>query len=117
VDGRGVPARSIIACTVVGLACVFASVLSPSLVFAFLVNASGATMVFVYTLTVIAAIRLGIGGGMLVWGRYVAVAAMLGVLAAMALTPELAPQFQASLGFLGLVLIAAAATRKRRRTQ
>jgi hypothetical protein len=32
----------------------------------------------------------------------------------MALTPDLAPQFWASMGFLGLVLIAAAATRKRR---
>ena len=114
VDSRGVPARSIIACTLVGLACVFASVLSPSLVFAFLVNASGATMVFVYSLVVVAAIRMGVGGGFLRWGRFVAVAAMLGVLAAMALTPDLAPQFWASMGFLGLVLIAAAATRKRR---
>ena len=109
----GVPARSIMACMMVGFACVLASVVSPSVVFAFLVNASGATMVFVYMLVVIAAIRLGIGSGMLGWARYVAVAAMLGVLAAMVLTPDLAPQFWASLGFLGLVLIAAAATRRR----
>ena len=114
VDRRGVPSRSIIACTLVGLACVFASVLSPSVVFAFLVNASGAIMIFVYTLTVVAALRLGVGsGGLLGWGRFVAIAAMLGVMAAMALTPDLAPQFWASLGFLGLVLLAAALTRRR----
>ncbi|MEI6486432.1 MAG: amino acid permease [Sphingomonadales bacterium] len=113
VDGRGVPARSILACTAVGFACVAASVLSPSVVFAFLVNASGATMLLVYMLVVVAAIRLKIGSGMLAWGRHVAVAAMLGVLAAMALTPDLAPQFQASIGFMGLVLLAAALTRRR----
>ena len=73
-DSRGVPARSIIACTLVGLACVFASVLSPSLVFAFLVNASGATMLFVYSLVVVAAIRMGIGGG------FILVPAMLYIL-------------------------------------
>jgi GABA permease len=109
----GVPARSILACTAVGFACVLASVVSPSVVFAFLVNASGATMVFVYSFVVVAAIRMGVGGGFITWGRYVAVAAMLAVLAAMALTPDLAPQFWASMGFLGLVLLAAAATRKR----
>jgi L-asparagine transporter-like permease len=109
----GVPARSILACTAVGFVCVLASVVSPSVVFAFLVNASGATMVFVYSFVVVAAIRMGVGGGFISWGRYVAVAAMLAVLAAMALTPDLAPQFWASMGFLGLVLLAAAATRKR----
>jgi len=109
----GVPARSILACTAVGFACVLASVVSPSVVFAFLVNASGATMVFVYSFVVVAAIRMGVGGGFISWGRYVAVAAMLAVLAAMALTPDLAPQFWTSMGFLGLVLLAAAATRKR----
>lgn len=109
----GVPARSILACMAVGFVCVLASVVSPSVVFAFLVNASGATMVFVYSFVVVAAIRMGVGGGFISWGRYVAVAAMLAVLAAMALTPDLAPQFWASMGFLGLVLLAAAATRKR----
>lgn len=114
IDRRGVPARSIIACTAVGFASVVASVLSPGVVFAFLVNASGAIIIFVYMLTVIAAIRLKVGTGpLLSWGRYAAVAAMLAVLVAMARTPELAVQLYASLGCLALVLIAAAVTQRR----
>ena len=61
-----------------------------------------------------AAIRMGMGTGPLLrWGRYVAVAAMLAVLAAMAGTPELAAQLYASLGCLGVVLAAASITRRR----
>ncbi len=114
VDRRGVPARAILACTAVGFAAVMASVLSPGGIFAFLVNASGAIIIFVYLLTVVAAIRMGVGTGpLLLWGRYVAVAAMLAVLLAMARTPDLAVQLYASLGCLGVVLAAAAITRKR----
>lgn len=112
IDGRGVPARAILACTAVGFACVAASVLSPSLVFAFLINASGALMLFVYMLTVAAAIRLGVGTGIAGWGRWLALAAMAGVLVAMGLTPDLAPQLQASAGCTALVLLAAWLTRK-----
>jgi L-asparagine transporter-like permease len=91
-----------------------ASVLSPGVVFAFLVNASGAIIIFVYMLTVIAAIRLNVGTGPLLrWGRHVAVAAMLAVLLAMASTPELAVQLWASLGCLALVLAAHWLTRRR----
>lgn len=114
IDKRGVPARSIFACTAVGFVAVVASVLSPSVVFAFLVNASGAIIIFVYMLTVIAAIRMKVGTGPLLgWGRYAAVAAMLAVLAAMGATPELAVQLYASLGCLAVVLLAAALTGKR----
>ncbi|WP_353216684.1 amino acid permease [Sandarakinorhabdus sp.] len=114
INSRGVPARSIIACTAVGFASVMASVLSPGVVFAFLVNASGAIIIFVYMLTVLAAIRQGVGTGPLLrWGRHIAVAAMLAVLAAMAATPDLAVQLYASLGCLAAVLAAAAVTRRR----
>jgi GABA permease len=110
----GVPARAVLACTAVGFLCVFASVLSPSVVFAFLVNASGATMIFVYMLTVIAALRLDVGGsGLTGVGRYVSLVAMVAVLIAMGLTPELAPQLHASLGGLAVALLAAWLTRKR----
>jgi len=114
IDKRGVPARSILACTAVGFASVVASVLSPGVVFAFLVNASGAIIIFVYMLTVIAAIRLKVGTGPLLrWGRHVAVAAMLAVLVAMGATPELAVQLWASLGCLAVVLAAHWLTRRR----
>lgn len=114
INHRGVPARSIIACTAVGFASVVASVLSPGVVFAFLVNASGAIIVFVYMLTVLAALRLQVGTGPLLrWGRHAAVAAMLAVLAAMAATPDLAVQLYASLGCLAAVLAAALVTRRR----
>lgn len=114
VNARGVPARAILFGTAVGLAAVAAAEVSPTVVFAFLVDASGATMIFVYLLTVLAAIRLGVGNaGLLRWGRHVAVAAMLAVLVAMALTPALVPQFRASVGGLLLVLLAAALTRTR----
>ncbi len=109
----GVPARAVLAATSVGFAGVAASVLSPSLVFAFLVNASGAIMIFVYMLTVAAALRLGVGSGVAGWGRPVALVAMAGVLVAMALTPDLAPQLQASIGCTALVLLAAWLTRRR----
>lgn len=112
-DARGVPARAILFCTGVGFACVAASVLSPSLVFAFLINASGALMLFIYLLTVVAAIRLGVGTGIAGWGRWLAVAAMVAVLVAMGLTPDLAPQLQASAGCAALVLLAAWFTRRR----
>lgn len=114
VNRRGVPARSILACTAVGFVAVLASVLSPSVVFAFLVNASGAIIIFVYLLTVVAAIRLKVGtSGLLGWGRWLTVAAMLAVLVAMAATPELAVQLYASLSCLAVVLVAAWATRQR----
>lgn len=114
IDPRGVPARSILACTGVGFVAVVASVLSPSVVFAFLVNASGAIIIFVYLLTVVAALRLQVGsGGLLRWGRHLAVAAMLAVLVAMAATPDLAVQLYASLFCLAVVLAAAWLTRRR----
>jgi GABA permease len=114
INGRGVPARSILACTAVGFICVMASELSPSVVFAFLVNASGAIIIFVYMLTVYAAIRLGVGTGPLLrWGRHAAIAGMAAVLVAMARAPDLAIQLYASLGCLAVVLLAAAVTRKR----
>ncbi len=113
VNGRGVPARAILACTLFGFLSVLASELSPGGLFAFLVNASGAIIIFIYLLTVAAAIKLGVGSGLLAWGRHVVLAGMLAVLLAMALTPSLAVQLQASLASLALVLLAAWFSRRR----
>ena len=105
IDRRGVPARSILCGTAFGFVGVLASVVSPGTVFAFLVNASGVIILFVYLMTVVAAIRLGIGTrGILSWSRYLAVAAMLAVLVSMQQVPELATQLYASIGCLAIVL-------------
>ena len=88
---------------------------SPGGVFAFLVNASGALIVFVYLITALAQIRLRRGRDARTlpvrmwwfpWASYAAVAGMLAVLVAMALTRALASQFYVSLGALALALLA-----------
>ena len=48
VTKRGVPAVAILASSVVGFLCVIAAAVSPDTVFAFLLNSSGAIILFVY---------------------------------------------------------------------
>jgi len=105
---RHVPARSVMLGSAVGFAGVLAAVLSPSGVFAFLVNASGAVIVFVYIATAAAQVSLRrrnerAGGPrpalpiwLFPWLSYFAIAAMTAVLVAMAFTPDLASQLWAS---------------------
>jgi GABA permease len=50
VTRRGVPALAILASSVVGFLCVIAAAVSPDTVFAFLLNSSGAIILFVYCL-------------------------------------------------------------------
>jgi L-asparagine transporter-like permease len=105
---RHVPARSVMLGSTIGFAGVLAAILSPSGVFAFLVNASGAVIVFVYIATAVAQVSLRRrserAGGPLPalpiwlfpWLSYFAIAAMTAVLVAMAFTPDLASQLWAS---------------------
>ena len=58
VNRRGVPAIAILASSVIGLLCVIAAAFSPDTVFAFLLNSSGAVILFVYLLIVISQIVL-----------------------------------------------------------
>ena len=53
VNGRGVPVWAILASTVVGFLCVIAAYVSPDTVFLFLLNSSGAVILFVYLLIAI----------------------------------------------------------------
>jgi len=108
-NSRGVPARSVLIGGAAGLLGILAAVTSPARVFAFLVNASGALILFVYLITALAQIRLRarLEGRPLrlrmwwyPWASYGAIAGMLAVLAAMALTPALASQFYVSLAAL-----------------
>jgi len=87
-------------------------------VFAFLVNASGALIVFIYIIIAIAQIRLrkareGAGGPqpalqmwLFPWASYAAIAGMLAVLIAMAVTPARAKEFYVSV--LALAVVSAA---------
>ena len=58
VTKRGVPAVAILASSVVGFLCVIAAAVSPDTVFAFLLNSSGAIILFVYVLIGISQIVL-----------------------------------------------------------
>jgi GABA permease len=58
VNERGVPAWSILSSTVVGFACVVAAYISPKGVFLFLLNSSGAIILFVYLLISLSQLRM-----------------------------------------------------------
>ena len=113
VNARRVPSRSVLIGSAAGFAGILAATWSASGVFAFLINASGALIVFVYLLTACAQIRLRRRGGSrprvpmwcFPWASYAAIAGMLAVLAAMALTPGLASQFYVSVASLGVALL------------
>jgi GABA permease len=108
-DGRKVPVRAILFGSLFSYGALAASVLSPQMVFAFLVAASGAIMIFIYMMISVAQLRLRarfdreapealvVKMWFQPWGTVVALVAMVGVLLAMALTPGLAREFVASL--------------------
>ena len=124
---RGVPVRSVLMGSAAGLAGIAAATLSPQGVFAFLVNASGAVVLFVYLLVALAQIRLRRARSdaqqralpVQMWwypvASYVAVAGMTVVLLAMAITPAMASQFYVSAITLALTLAAAWLHFRRRR--
>lgn len=58
VNRRGVPMTGVLACTVVGYACVVIAAISPDTVFLFLINSSGAVFLFVYLMISLAQIKL-----------------------------------------------------------
>jgi len=63
VTRRGVPAVAILASSVVGFLCVIAAAVSPDTVFAFLLNSSGAIILFVYCLIGVSQIVLRLRNG------------------------------------------------------
>lgn len=115
-NGRRVPARAILFSTVVGYVAVAFSIVSPEVVFAFLVNASGAIMLMVYLLVVLAQIRLRrrfereaperlrIRVWLFPWLSWATAGGIVAVLAAMTLTESLAAQLYASIACLAVVL-------------
>jgi gamma-aminobutyrate permease len=123
---RQVPSRAILIGSLFGYGAVIASIISPTKVFAFLVNASGATMLMIYLLIAFAQIRLRkqmeatsperltIRMWLFPGLSWVVIAAMLGVLASMLFTPDLAVQLYASLIGAAAALIAYAIVRARK---
>lgn len=123
---RRVPARSVLLGSAAGVAGIIAATFSPGVVFSFLVNASGATIVLVYVAIAISHVRLRRihethGGLTLVlpmwffpWLSYFVIAAMTAVLFAMACTPELASQFWTSMLTAAVVLAIYTIVRRRR---
>lgn len=124
VNRRGVPVRATLVASSFGYAALAASVLSPEVVFSFLVSASGALMLVIYLLVAFAQIaerrrieatepdRLVIRMWLFPWASYAAIAAMVAVLIAMAFVPDLRAQLVASAVTVALVLGAFFASRK-----
>jgi GABA permease len=126
-NARLVPARSVLLASAAGFAGVLAAVVSPDGVFAFLVNASGALILFVYLAIAVSQVRLRraaqLQGAPLPalpmwwfpWLSYFAIAAMAVVLIAMAFTRAMASQFWISVISIAVALLAYQVVRQCRR--
>ena len=124
-SSRRVPARAILIGTSFGYLAVIASIISPEVVFAFLVNASGAIMLIIYMLVALAQIRvrrrleaeqsarLTLRMWLFPWLSWLTIAAIGAVLVAMAFVPDLASQLYASLACTAIVVLAYWSLRRR----
>lgn len=116
-NARRVPVRSVLMSALAGLLGLLADTQYPDTVFAFLVNASGGLMVFVYMMVTFAQIRLrrerertgapepAVQMWLFPWASYAAIAGMFAVLIAMALSDQ-AGELYASLGTLVVAFVA-----------
>ena len=117
-NSRHVPARAVLLASAVGVAGVAAAILSPSIVFAFLVNASGAIIAVIYLAIAVSQVRTrrarqragdpapSLPMWLFPWLSYVAIAGMLMVLIAMALTPWHRAEFWTSTVSVAVALLA-----------
>ncbi|MFV0458693.1 MAG: amino acid permease [Actinomycetales bacterium] len=124
VNSKGVPVRAILASSFIGFLCVIAAYISPNQVFAFLLNSSGAIILFVYLLIAISQIVLRhrhpdanykVKMWFFPWLSIVAAVAMFLVLVQMALNAEFRSQLVLSLVAFGVILGAFFLTRAGRR--
>ena len=117
-NARHVPAWSVLLASVAGFAGVIAAILSPSRVFAFLLNASGALIVYIYLAIAVSQIRVrrqgelagrppsGLPMWLFPWLSYLAIVGMLAVLIAMAMTPSHKAEFWTSAASVAVALAA-----------
>jgi GABA permease len=115
---RRVPARAILISSAFGYLTVLTSVIAPEILFAFLVNASGAIMLMVYAMVCLAQIRLrrrmereqperlAIKVWWFPWLSIAAIGAIVAAMLAMLFTRSLATQLYASLATAAVVLVA-----------
>jgi GABA permease len=123
---RKVPTRSVWLGSAAGVAGVLAATFAQQTVFAFLVNASSALMVFVYTMVAFAQLRLrrerertgapapALQMWLFPWATYATILGMFAILVAMVTTPAQAKDFYFSLITLGVACLAYLAVRSRR---
>jgi GABA permease len=116
-NSRRVPVNSVWMSSLAGVLGIIAETQAPQAVFAFLVNASGALIVFVYMMVTLAQIRLrrereragtpapAVQMWLFPWGSYAAIAAMVVVLVAMAFT-GMAKDLYASMVTLVVAIVA-----------
>ncbi len=128
-NARRVPTRSVWMGSVAGVLGIFAATTSSQTVFAFLVNASGALMVFIYMMIAVAHLRVrrareasaapvpALTMWLFPWSNYAALAGMAAVLIAMGLTPEMQRDLKVSVLSLAVALGAFCIVNGRRRTR
>jgi GABA permease len=126
---RHVPARSVWLASAAGFAGVIAGILSPSGVFAFLLNASGALIIYIYLAIAVSQVRVrrrneqagNPPSALPMWLfpglSYLAIAGMLTVLVAMAVTPSHVAEFWTSAGSVAVALAAYAVLRRNRQAR
>jgi GABA permease len=127
-NSRRVPTRSVWMGTIAGVLGIVAAITSNQTVFAYLVNASGALIVFVYMIIAFSQIRLrrereatgapapALTMWLFPWASYAAIAGMAAVLVAMACTPgDMAQELWSSVVALALAVAAFLAVDARRR--
>ena len=123
VNKAGVPMAAILGSTVIGFLCVIAAAVSPDRVFSFLLNSSGAVILFVYLLIAISQIILRRRTTpekltVKMWAfpvlSFIVVAAILAVLAQMAFDEDARTQLLLSLASWAVVVIIFFATKRLR---
>ncbi|HWW19261.1 MAG TPA: hypothetical protein VNZ06_00525, partial [Steroidobacteraceae bacterium] len=119
--------NSVLIGTIAGVLGILANAFAPKQVFAFLINAAGALIVFVYVLICLAQIRLrrqrqragqpepALQMWWFPWASYAAIAGMIAVLVAMAVTPDTQSQFYVSVLALAIAAGACFLVQRRRR--
>ncbi len=112
VNERQVPARAILLGSAFGFVVMLLNWIAPEKLFNFLMNSSGALMMFTYMFVAVAHFRFpysrpemrSAGGANLIAGA--AALAMLGVMVAMSLMPSKQPEMWASLSCLAVIVVA-----------